>query len=145
MNDRARRLDPAGLLPHAGAMRLIGAVLTWDDRAIVCETHAHRDPACPLRLGDRLPAVCGLEFGAQAMAIHGALRAARAAPPRVGLLVAAHELVWQRERLDDIDGAIEIGADCLLASDNQVAYAFWLRSAGCGELLRGRASVVLSA
>lgn len=137
--------DPGDLLPHAGAMRLITTVRAWDAESIACESTAHRDPGNPLRVGAILPIVCGLEFGAQAMAIHGALRAGRDVRPRVGLLVSVHELAWHRERLDDIEGPIEIEATCLLASANQVAYAFALRCAAHGPLLRGRGSVVLSA
>lgn len=141
----AAALDLDALLPHAGPMRLITAVRAWDERSIVCAATTHRAPGHPLRVGGRLPAVCGLEYGAQAMAIHGALRAGRHAKPRAGYLVAAYELAWARERLDDVEGAIEVRAECLLAGADRVAYAFWLNDAGGAPLLAGRASVVLSA
>ena len=59
-------------LPHRGAMCLLDGVLEYDGRRIVCRASSHSDPANPLRVGDRLPAACGVEYGAQAMAAHGA-------------------------------------------------------------------------
>lgn len=139
------KVDLEGLLPHAGAMRLIGAVLHWDAASIRCEAVSHRDPGNPLRRNGVLPILCGLEYSAQAMAMHGALRAGRASRPRVGYLVAAHDLRWRRDRLDDLDEPILVHASCLLASADRVAYAFELTSASQALLLSGRGSVVLSA
>ena len=131
------------LLPHTGAMRMIAAVAHWDAEAIECVAHSHRDPANPLRIDGRLPAACGLEYGAQAMAIHGSLVAGRDAKPRVGLLVAAHELVWRVARLDTIGGALTVRARRLLGSAQQVAYEFDVLVAG-RSLVSGRASVMLA-
>ena len=131
------------LLPHVGAMRMIAAVARWSDEEIECVAHSHRDPANPLRIDGVLPAVCGLEYGAQAMAIHGALVAGRATKPRVGLLVAAHELVWRVTRLDTIAGALTVRARRLLGSAQQVAYEFDLLDAQ-RPLVSGRASVMLA-
>ncbi|HTT09980.1 MAG TPA: hydroxymyristoyl-ACP dehydratase [Burkholderiaceae bacterium] len=131
------------LLPHVGAMRMIAAVVRWSDEDIECTVLSHRDAANPMRIDGRLPAVCGLEYGAQAMALHGALVAGRDAKPRVGLLVAAHELAWQVARLDTIAGALTVCARCLLGSAYQVAYEFDLRD-GVRSLVHGRASVMLA-
>ena len=136
-----RRIED--LLPHVGAMRMIAAVRRWDEDEIECEACSHRDPANPLRIDGRLPAICGLEYGAQAMAVHGALVAGRDAKPRVGLLVAAHELEWKVARLDDIAGALTVRARRLLGSAYQVAYEFDLRD-GERSLVHGRASVMLA-
>lgn len=130
------------LLPHVGAMRMIAAVLRWSDEDIECVAHSHRDPANPLRIDGTLPAVCGLEYGAQAMALHGALVVGRDAKPRVGLLVAAHELVWRVARLDTIGGELIVRARRLLGSANQVAYEFDVLDIE-RSLVHGRASVML--
>lgn len=131
------------LLPHAGAMRMIDAVARWNEEEIECLAHSHRDAGNPLRIGGALPAPCGLEYGAQAMAIHGALVAGRDAKPRVGLLVAAHALTWQVARLDTVAGALTIHARRLLGSAQQVAYEFDVRD-GTRALVSGRASVMLA-
>lgn len=131
------------LLPHVGAMRMIEAVVRWDDEEIECRAHSHRDPSNPLRVDGALPAACGLEYGAQAMAIHGSLVAGRDAKPRVGLLVAAHELAWRVARLDTVTGALTIRARRLLGSAQQVAYEFDVLDGG-RSLVSGRASVMLA-
>ena len=133
------------LLPHAGAMRMITAVREWNASSIVCESTTHCDPVNPLRIGGILPAACGLEYGAQAMAAHGALLADQRQKPRVGYLASAHELALYCDRLDDIDGPLLIEASCLLSAANHVAYRFSIRAASQAVLLEGRASVVLSA
>ena len=61
------------LLPHAGAMRLIDHVLSWDQGMIQCSTATHLCPDNPLRQGGDLPAWSGLEYAAQAFALHGVL------------------------------------------------------------------------
>lgn len=131
------------LLPHAGRMRLIDRVVEYDTVRILCETSSHRAPGHPLAIDGVLAAVCGLEYGAQAMAIHGAL-VSGGERPRVGFLVAARELAWSAPRLDTVETPLTIEAQREFGSDNQVSYAFALRAAG-REVMRGRASVVLRA
>jgi predicted hotdog family 3-hydroxylacyl-ACP dehydratase len=131
------------LLPHAGRMRLIDRVVEYDAVRIVCEANSHRATDHPLAIDGVLSAVCGLEYGAQAMAIHGAL-VSGGERPRVGFLVAARELAWSASRLDTVEAPMTIEAQREFGSDNQVSYAFSLRAAG-HEVMRGRASVVLRA
>jgi predicted hotdog family 3-hydroxylacyl-ACP dehydratase len=131
------------LLPHVGAMQMIAEVVRWDDDGIECVAHSHRDATNPLRIEGTLPAACGLEYGAQAMAIHGALMAGREAKPRVGLLVAAHELAWRVARLATVGGPLTVRARRLLGSAQQVAYEFDVLDAR-QSLVSGRASVMLA-
>ncbi|SCC92600.1 putative 3-hydroxylacyl-(Acyl carrier protein) dehydratase-like protein [Thiomonas sp. X19] len=63
----------AAHIPHQGSMCLLDAVLRWDAQHIVCSATSHRDASNPLRQFDRLGAACGIEYAAQAMAVHGAL------------------------------------------------------------------------
>lgn len=131
------------LLPHAGRMRLIDRVIECDADRIVCEADSHRLPDHPLAADGALAAVCGLEYGAQAMAIHGAL-VSGGERPRVGFLVAARELAWHEPRLDTLAAPLRIEARREFGSEHQVSYAFALYAGG-REVMRGRASVVLSA
>lgn len=131
------------LLPHVGTMQMIAEVVRWGDEDIECLAHSHHDATNPLRIEGALPAACGLEYGAQAMAIHGALMAGREAKPRVGLLVAAHELAWHVARLDTVAGHLTVRARRLLGSAQQVAYEFDVLDAR-RSLVSGRASVMLA-
>ena len=132
------------LLPHAGRMRLIDRIVSYDEQTIVCESDSHRAVDHPLAEAGVLSIICGLEYGAQAMAVHGALLAARDERARHGYLVSASELRWSVERLDVCAAPLVIEAVSEFRTDNQVAYRFELR-AGSRVVLSGRASVVLNA
>ena len=136
------------LLPHAGRMRLIDRIVSYDEQQIVCESDSHRAAEHPLAENGVLSIICGLEYGAQAMAIHGALLATDAALPRDrarhGYLVAASDLRWSAERLDQCGAPLTIEAVSEFRSDNQVAYRFEIRASDT-TLLSGRASVLLDA
>jgi predicted hotdog family 3-hydroxylacyl-ACP dehydratase len=62
-----------GRIPHGGAMRLLDAVVFWDDKSILCAASSHRDPKHPLRDDGALSSVHALEYAAQAIAVHGSL------------------------------------------------------------------------
>ena len=63
----------AAHIPHQGSMCLLDAVLHWDSQHLVCCATSHRQAGNPLRQFDRLGAACGIEYAAQAMAVHGVL------------------------------------------------------------------------
>ncbi|HEX6842906.1 MAG TPA: beta-ketoacyl synthase chain length factor [Stellaceae bacterium] len=138
------RDDIARLIPHAGAMCLLDRVLDWDAASIRCVTRRHRDEDNPLRSHGRLGVLSGVEFAAQAMALHGRLTAGNAPAPRHGLLVSLRQVVCRCDRLDGIDGEIVVEAERLAGGGSDALYRFALR-AGDVELLSGRAAVMLNA
>jgi predicted hotdog family 3-hydroxylacyl-ACP dehydratase len=123
-------------------MCLLHEVLHMDEESITCRAVSHRDPDHPLREEGMLPALSGIEYAAQAMAVHGALREARG--PRSGMLAAVRDVVLNVERLDDIPDDLVITARRLLDDLSRLLYEFEVR-ADARELLRGRAVVVLAA
>lgn len=135
----------AAHIPHHGAMCLLHSVRAWDPVKLQCDALSHRDPANPLRAHGRLGAVCGIEYAAQAMAIHGALQAGPGLScPRVGYLVSVRSATLHVARLDDIAADLLIEASCITASANNILYEFNISAAG-QVLLAGRAAVVLDA
>ncbi len=139
MIDRTRIAD---LIPHAGGMCLIDEMVAWDERSIRCRATSHRDPGNPLAVGGRLGAACGVEYAAQAMALHGALTHAVAGRPAAGYLASLRALVLQVDRLDDLAGDLVIEAERLAGEGASVSYRFGLSHAGV-PLLSGRAAVIL--
>lgn len=133
------KTELCALIPHAGTMCLLEAVQNWDDTRIVCSAISHRDSANPLRSQGRLHVLCGIEYGAQAMAVHGALSQGHRSP-RPGFLAAVRDLTWAVERLDDVEGELKVEAECLLGGQESVLYAFVV-SANGQTLLTGRASI----
>jgi len=140
----------AALIPHAGAMCLLDRVLEWDAGRIRCSAVSHTDPANPMRSGDLLPALTGIEYAAQAMAVHGGLSGA-AGPagtrPRAGYLVGLRDVVCTCARLDDVAEPLQIEAVSVMGDAARVIYEFTVKAGPAGavrELLSGRATVVLS-
>ncbi|MEO5766435.1 MAG: 3-hydroxylacyl-ACP dehydratase [Casimicrobiaceae bacterium] len=131
-------------IPHQQRMCLLDGVLEWDSSRVVCRATSHRDPENPLRAHGRLAAACGIEYAAQAMAVHGALLAPSGERPRAGYLTSVREVTLLAMRLDDIPEDLEIEALRRSGDDNNVLYGFAVRAAG-RELLRGRAAVVFDA
>ncbi len=140
-------LDHAGIaarIPHQGAMCLLAAVVDWSETAISCSAVSHSDPANPLRADGRLGAANGIEYAAQAMAVHGALLAAADEPPRQGYLASVRGVQLHVARLDDLPGELSITAERLSGDGNHILYRFAVSHAGhC--LLEGRAAVILDA
>jgi predicted hotdog family 3-hydroxylacyl-ACP dehydratase len=111
------------LIPHSGMMCLLDEVTQWDDRSITCVTNTHRDPANPLRRDGRLSAVHAFEYGAQAAAVHGGLRARSVgaiAPP--GYLAALRDAHLHAARLDDISSPLQIYANRLFGDGANTIY-----------------------
>lgn len=137
------KTDWARLIPHQGAMCLLDAVLAWDDANIhaMSDSHAHADH--PLRGEHGLHAVHLAEYGAQAMAVHGALRARQrgAAEARPGRLVSLRDVVLAVEYVDAADGHLDVHAQCLYADDAGAQYAFRVEQRG-RLLASGRAAVI---
>lgn len=135
----------ANHIPHQGDMCLLDRVLTWDQTTISCIAASHRDTDNPLRAHGQLGIVCGIEYAAQAMAIHGALSApADSSRPKVGYLVSVRGVNMYATRLDDIATDLSINTTCIMANENNMLYEFSV-SANDQVLLEGRAAVVLNA
>ena len=126
--DKARIQE---LIPHTGTMCLLDAVIDWDDDSIQCVTDTHRDSANPLRRRGRLSAVAAFEYGAQAAAVHGGLRANAAgeiASP--GYLAALRDARWFVAELDENAAPLEVTARRLLGEAAHCIYVIQISSAG---------------
>ena len=143
---RLNRDDIASLIPHAGSMVLLDEVVEWDDARIVCQTRTHQDRGNPLCVAGELSSVCGIEFAAQAMAIHGGLVARSGVPadskPRAGFLASVRNVRMEVLRLDDVAAALTVEAVREAGDERNVLYRFEVR-AGERMLVSGRAAVML--
>ena len=130
----------ARLIPHAGGMCLLHEVLQADVDSIRARATSHRDRANPLREHGVLAALCGVEYAAQAMAVHGAMYRGKRRQP--GMLAALREVELAVARLDDVADDLTVDAHCLLSEDWHFLYRFQIR-ARARELLSGRATVLI--
>lgn len=145
MSGRLDRAAIAARIPHAGPMCLLHEVMAWNTEVIECRARSHRDPGNPLRARDQLAAVHGVEYAAQAMALHGALIGGEGAPAsRPGYIGAVRALELYVARLDDVAEDLDIRAERLAGDADHVLYSFTIRAAE-RLLVEGRISVALGA
>ena len=128
----------AANLPHQGRMSLLDAIVAWDRTTLRATASNHRAPDHPLRRGAELPIVCGIEYGAQAAAAHGAL--VSHSPSNPGFLASARTVTFHARRLDDVEGDLEVLAEQLGAGEGGVLYRFVVSCAG-RALVDGRLTV----
>jgi len=141
-------------IPHKGRMCLLDAVLSWDATRIRCTSTTHRKPDNPLRSHGRLGAACGIEYAAQAMAVHGALvaasaplastmaRSVRGSGAAVGYLASVRNVVLHVARLDDLTDELIAAAERVTGDARTVLYEFSVLGAA-RTLMEGRASIVM--
>lgn len=133
----------ARLIPHQGTMCLLDNVVAWTAESIHARTDSHRRADNPLRSGGLLRAVHLCEYGAQSMAVHGALSAREAGSAAApGFLVSLRGVSLALARIDDLDGPLDVFGERLLGSETSWQYAFRVEHAGA-EIASGRAAVML--
>ncbi|MGR4870144.1 hydroxymyristoyl-ACP dehydratase [Variovorax sp. LARHSF232] len=140
-------LDRAGIearIPHRGSMCLLEQLESWDAQRIHCSTQTHRAPGNPLRTASGLLAPNAIEYAAQAMALHGGLTASAGQAPSAGFLASVRQVRFGVDRLDDVQGALQVHATRLSGDERQVLYEFRVADASDRSLARGRAVVVLN-
>lgn len=137
------RADWEHLIPHAGTMCLLDEVVDWDAMRLHARSVSHLSTDNPLRADGMLHAVNLCEYAAQAMAVHGALREREAGgKARPGFLVALREVDLRVERIDDLEGKLQVHVECLIAMADSLQYVFRVEHGG-NVLASGRAAVML--
>ncbi len=132
--------DIEAIIPHSGKMCLIEQVDWWDIDNIACRTTSHRDLQNPLRLNGELSAINLLEYGAQAIAIHGGLLSKAKIH---GFLAAIRNAKLHITRIDTLDCEIIIKAKAEIKTENGAVYEFVI-SADDKLLVEARATVINS-
>ena len=163
----AQTLDHAGIaarVPHSGSMCLLDRLRSWSAGHIECIAVNHRETAHPLRTQEGLLAVNGIEYAAQAMALHaslsGSLSASLSAPdvapdgtpgtpathaPVPGFLASVRAVRLLVPQLDEVAGELQIVATRLAGDTRQAIYSFSLHDDQGTLLVDGRATVILNA
>ena len=137
------QINIAALIPHGGTMVLLNKVLKWGDNHISCLADSHREGNNPLRNENTLSSVCGVEYAAQAIAVHGALSRRDSMSGKYhGYLVSIKNLQLSVARLDDIATNLTINAEMLMRDKESLIYQFRILSKS-RDLLSGRATIIL--
>jgi len=129
-------------IPHQGNMCLLEAVTHWNETEIECRALSHLTLDNPLRNARGLPISAGIEYAAQAMAVHGALLAPVDQLAEVGYLTSVRNVAWWTSRLDDAGAELTVQASRISGNEVSLLYNF---SIFCNDqlLLRGRAGVMI--
>jgi predicted hotdog family 3-hydroxylacyl-ACP dehydratase len=140
----------AARVPHAGTMCLLQSLQAWSVDSIHCTARDHTGRDHPLRGPGGLSSVVGIEYAAQAMALHAGLCATAAADatgsetrPPAGFLASARSVVMHVAHLDAASAPLQVHAERLAGDERQAMYRFHLQCARGQPLLEGRATVVL--
>ena len=132
----------AELIPHAGAMVLLDAVVRWDAGSITCTARTHLDPRNPLRRHGRLAATCGLEYALQAAALHGALR--DGTPQPAGVVARMRGVALHTAYLDDpAHGTLAVSATLERSEPGGTIYILAVHAQNGAPLVEGGATIAL--
>jgi predicted hotdog family 3-hydroxylacyl-ACP dehydratase len=138
--DRPRIL---ALIPHQGSMCLLDAAVAWDESYILCHSRSHLAAENPLRREGRLSAIAGIEYGLQAMALHGAILEG-SAPDPPGLLARLRDVELHVDRLDDPAlGTLAVEARLERKEAGGMVYRFSVHSAARVLLLAAQGMIIL--
>lgn len=141
MQSNLNKTEICNMLPHAGDMCLLDSVDTWNEEYIVCIAKSHRQPSNPLRNANGLPMSALIEYGAQAMAVHGCLLSQQQGSSlKEGYLVALRDVKLVPGMLSEIDNEIKLKAVRIYAEAGNMIYTLQVH-AGENELATARATV----
>ena len=137
------QLRPSQLIPHAGTMCLLEEIVRWDQQRVICTTASHRSLENPLRSNNQLGAIHAIEYGAQAVAVHGGLLAhERGEAIKPGYLAALRQVKLHRSRLDEIESVLAVEATQLLSDAGNLIYSFSVKAAD-QVIADGRVTIVV--
>ncbi len=120
------------LIPHADAMCLLARVTTFEAQSIRCEADNHADIANPLRNARGLPVTAGIEYAAQAVALHAALQRGAGGAVQSGALAVLSDVTWTVEQLDRLAGPLRVEATLIAGTAGGRQYSFAV-SGGVGD------------
>ncbi len=125
------------MIPHAGAMCLLARVVASDAQSIRCEADSHADTANPLRNVRGLPVTAGIEYAAQAVALHAALQRESGGGVQSGALAVLSDVAWTVEQLDQLAGPLTVEAILIAGTAGGRQYSFSVGGAGGEPVLAG--------
>lgn len=115
------------LIPHAGGMCLLEKVLAYSSDEIICQTRSHLLADNPLKKNGILSSMHLIEYGAQAIAIHGGLMqrdAIRVEPlkPKMAYIAMLKSITWGT--FNPFTENLQVKAKVIVADDMAKRYTF---------------------
>jgi len=134
--------DIETIIPHAGGMCLLEQILSYTDEEIICRTQSHLDVKNPLKNDGKLSKMHLIEYGAQAIAVHGGLMALSLATvaPKLGYIAMVKAVKWGE--FDPLTDFLEVTATAIMADEMSKLYAFCVTDAELQNVCSGRVMVI---
>jgi predicted hotdog family 3-hydroxylacyl-ACP dehydratase len=129
-------------LPHSGKMCLIDEIISIDELIINARSSSHQDKQNPLRFLDHLPAVSGIEYAAQTVALHLALTGKNTRAN--GFLASVQNCIMRVQHLDNINCPLAIACTQVHLDHSSGALYDFNISAEPGNILTGRLLIMFN-
>lgn len=126
-------------LPHAGKMCLLHEVIAADEQSLTATANSHLEADNPLRVDGKIAAINGVEYAAQAMAVHGSFLSDK---PRAGFIATLRNIELHRPYLPENGELLYIKVQQLMSDNNGFTYQFTI---DCDQqsVVSGRVTVFL--
>lgn len=131
-------------LPHAGAMCLLHEVIATDSDSLTALATSHLNTDNPLRQGDKIATINGIEYAAQAMALHGSLlSSASPEAPQAGYIATVRNIEMITAFIPETGAPLLITVEQLMSDSNGFTYHFYI---DCEQqrLISGKITVFLT-
>jgi len=128
MNNPVPSIDKAAicaLIPHAGSMCLLDNVYSFTKDSLLALSDSHRLSDNPLRSAQGIRSLHGIEYAAQAMAVHGALLDP-ASQPREGYIASVRGIKLFCQWLP-MNESIEIEVEHFQGDEQGFTYQFHIQ------------------
>ena len=136
-------INVEALIPHSEGMCLLEKVTSFTPQKITCQTQTHLSENNPLKIGGSLSNMHLIEYGAQAVAVHGGLIERLSSPelkPQLGYIALLKSIKWGV--FNSRTSFLEVKADLITANDISKLYEFYITDAEQQSVCSGRVMIV---
>lgn len=126
-------------IPHRGTMCLLDSVRQWDSQSILCTAIPSLRQEHPLHQEGKVSSLVGIEYAAQAMAVHGVLLRPEAPSAPPGMLSSVRHIHWSSPHLN-LSLPLTIRAQRLASLPTACTYSFRITNPE-NLLITGQASI----
>jgi len=134
--------DIEAIIPHAGGMCLLEQVISFSNEAIICRTQSHLNTDNPLKIDSKLSKMHLIEYGAQAIAVHGGLleQDSDNDQPKQGYIATVKAVKWGD--FDPLTEFLEIKANAVMRDEISKLYEFTITDAQSSNVCSARVMVI---
>ncbi|VAW49507.1 hypothetical protein MNBD_GAMMA03-1921 [hydrothermal vent metagenome] len=138
--------DIESLIPHSEGMCLLESVTAYSEEEIVCQTQSHLLDDNPLKIKGRLSKMHLIEYGAQAIAVHGGLiekekNKGQIGGAKIGYIAMVKSVVWGV--FNPLTEKLMVRAKVIVLDDMMKRYRFSVIDSEQQEVCSGSVLVVI--